>query len=357
MALVGVAGSFADRSHEVGGVVDFRFGPGLSFAPHVFARPHRAHRVAHQGHARFVTEVHVAGESRGDDLLLEEQRFGQAPAEAFPAVQGDIAIAGLHQGQQFRAPHGAFDEMDALILPCLAPDFRPLFTFGFRMADFEDQADLRGRLLGKCLAERADQACGVLAFGAGAEVEGKVEEESFFRQAEVAARLRADGTEFHRQAHGQNRAWRGEAVGVGGEFADPPDLIHAGVGVAAVLRPVGQFPWPEADVVASAERGEPTLADVACGLDPGEAEEVDPVARLIAHPTFRAVLGLRDVFARGKVEDTNRNILRLEREGHLPDVFADAQFTPGEADEIYAEGAVHDVWCPRRRVDSGHQLS
>ena len=79
--------------------------------------------------------------------------------------------------------------MNALILSGLAPDLLPQFTFGFRMADFEDQTDLRRIFLGKGLPERADQALGVFAFRAGADVEGEVEKESLLRQAEVPARL------------------------------------------------------------------------------------------------------------------------------------------------------------------------
>ena len=124
--------------------------------------------------------------------------------------------------------------------------------------------------------------------------------------------------------------------------------------MAAILRPIGQFPGPEPDVVTSFDRGKSALADIARGLDPGEAEDVDTVERFVAHQPLGCVIRLRDVFPRRKVEDADRNALGFQGKSHLPDIFADSQFTAGEADQVHPEGAVRDAWCSGSSVDSIH---
>ncbi len=66
---------------------EVRFGPCLSFAPHVVTGFQRDYAMTDEGDARFVAEVGVARKVCRHDLLAEEQGLSQTTSEPFGAVE------------------------------------------------------------------------------------------------------------------------------------------------------------------------------------------------------------------------------------------------------------------------------
>ena len=126
-------------------------------------------------------------------------------------------------------------------------------------------------------------------------------------------------------------------MSVRGILADAPDLIHAGVGMATTLWPIRKLPWPKADVVAAFECTQSFLTDIAGGLDTRHAKDIDAVLRILDDERIQSPIRLGDVAARFEIKNADRYALRLESNGYLANVLADAKLAMGLAVEIDSE--------------------
>jgi hypothetical protein len=80
-------------------------------------------------------------------------------------MEGNVAITGSFQGQDFGMASSLLDEMDPGITLCDGADLPPIQTKALGMIDLNDQPHFVGPFFRECLLECLDETEGVFAMG------------------------------------------------------------------------------------------------------------------------------------------------------------------------------------------------